>query len=210
MPADDDRRFRQFQIRHLLGLLTGAGVLLAIVAPFFRRLDSQTQWLVSLKVLVVAIASLGIMVFLVARRLKLQSQAGPLIERFERRASRILSWLTALGLWLGFLGTAVMRQGALVFIPFPGSPVLLCMAVSYSVIRFWWQIDPTGIEAHERGLVLSGVAFRAWDDISRYSWSGSPRCQLNLFLKERFVLNLKTDAAYVDRLDQILAEHVAR
>src|SRR4029079_4279791 len=100
--AVDTRRFRQLQVRHLRGVLTGAGVLFAIAAPLFRRLDTDMQWQVAIKILIAGVANVGVMVFLVVRRLKLERQAGPLIERFERRTSRIVAWLTALGLWLGY------------------------------------------------------------------------------------------------------------
>jgi hypothetical protein len=63
----------------------------------------------------------------------------------------------------------------------PGSPLMLFFAVNYVVVRVWWKIDPLGLEACERGIILYGFYFRPWDEISRYTWSGIPRRRLSLF-----------------------------
>ena len=208
MSQNESRKFYQFQIQHLLGLLTGAAVLFAILAPRFRQLDPADRLAAALKSLLVVAVTLGIMAFLVVRRQKLERQAGPAIERFERRSSRIVSFLVGVALWVAYAATILVEtETPNLFDVMPGDGLLLFIAVNYSVVRFWWRIDPMGIEAHERGLILGGVQFYPWDAISRYSWTGTPPRQLNLFLSKRMVLNLKVDASFAGRLDEILANH---
>lgn len=111
----------------------------------------------------------------------------------------------AVSIWIEHTG--INKPGE--FRLLPGQPILLFAALNYAVVRVWWKIDPMGLEACEHGLIVGAFQFYRWDAISRYSWSGRPPGQLNLFLKQRLVLNLKTDAALVEPLDQILAQRIS-
>ena len=204
----ESHRYRQFQLRHLLGITAGAAVLCAVLAPLFRGLDTAAQVTAVVKTGTVLAAALCIVVYLMFKRASVERDAGPLIEHFERRASRIRYWLAASALWILSLAEVVIdliSENRISILP--GSPVMLFFAVNYVVVRGWWRVDPTGLEVRQNGLVLGGIQFRTWDDIARYSWSGTPTNQLNLFFKERCVLNLKIDASFVERLDPMLAEH---
>lgn len=206
------RRLWQFQVKHLLGLLTAAAVILAIAAPQFRKLDGAAQLRVAARTGVVLIAVLVMLVFIISKRQKNEQAAGPLVERFERMSSRLAHYaLLAMFVsayagttWVEFLRPPMTYE---YFTP-PGSPVLLFLAVNYIVVRVWWGIDPMGFEVCQHGLILGGFTFLRWDEIARYSWSGDPPRQLNLFLTRRMVMNLKVDAGHVDRLDAHLAVHV--
>ncbi|MEX2112232.1 MAG: hypothetical protein WD845_03555, partial [Pirellulales bacterium] len=202
----------QFQVRHLLGLITGAAVLFAVVGPVIREADREKQFAASRKTAIGVGAAAGLMVLLLNKRHRSERAAGPVIQRFERLSSRLLSWLIAAVIWIGYVATIwwQWRIGQLPsrFEPVPGSPILLFFAVNYFVVRVWWQIDPAGIEACERGLILDGFNFYSWQEIARYSWSGSPPRQLNLFLNRPLVLNLQTDTSFVGELDRILAARI--
>jgi hypothetical protein len=200
----------QFQLKHLFGLCTAAAILFGILAPGFRRLGRGDQILVGIQLVVLTISICGILLWLLRARLKAQKTAGPLIERFDRMSSQIFSWIIAAALWLMYGATVWVQsqdpdQSAAIF---PGNPWFLWFAVNYVIVRKWWQIDPSGLEACQNGIIWSGFHCVAWEEISRYSWSGNPPAQVNLFLKQRFVLNLKTDRTFYDRLNSILAEHV--
>jgi hypothetical protein len=207
VPAPDNR-FAQFQLRHLLGLVTVAAVLLAAAAPYFRQLERDAQVTVLVKTTGIVAVALAILVGLLYARGKALGRSGPVVEHCQRLRSRILSWLVAASTWAAYASTLWTNDPLFRFLPFAGSPVLLFFAINYCVIRFWWQIDPQGLEACEHGLILGGFQFIPWEQINRYSWSGAP-AQLNLFLATRMVLNLKVDAADVERLDRILATHLA-
>ncbi|REK19537.1 MAG: hypothetical protein DWQ37_00250 [Planctomycetota bacterium] len=211
MNNDDERTLGQWQLRHLFGLLTIAAALLAMVAPLLRRLEPERQVEAALKILVAAGAAGGIVVFLAIRRQKLEQQGGPMIARFERRSSRIWSGLIVCVLVVSYAASVVVDELDAAFSPISGSPWLLYLAVNYAVVRFWWRIDPLSIEAREGGLILGSVFFRPWEEISRYTFSGSPPRQLNLFVTSPLpmVMNIKVDTSGVERLDEILAQHVA-
>ncbi|MGD9722065.1 MAG: hypothetical protein AB7O59_12515 [Pirellulales bacterium] len=208
----DNRRYRQFQVRHLAGLTAAAAVLFAVVAPYFREMNAERQLTTAAQAGVLLLAVIGILAYTLNRRRAAERQAGALIERFERFTSRVLFWLLASGMWIAYVATVWFhfadpaRNPSFALVP--GSPMLLIIAVNFIVVRGVWNIDPMGIEACQNGLLLGGFQLRRWDEIGRYSWSGDPPGQLNLFLKERFVLNMKMDAAFVSRLNAILAEHV--
>ncbi len=213
------RPLGQFQLKHVLGLLTVTAVALMIVAPWFRGLDAQTQLVASIKTLTVLIAVIGIAAFLMVRQRRVDQQAGSVLVRYERLSSRILSWLVALGLWAGYAASIWSQQRthgssylAYFDIP-PGSPPILFFAVNYTVARLWWRIDPRGIEVRQQGLVLGAFSFYPWDAITRYTWSGQSRHQLNLFVKRNGtagVSNLKLNADFAHRLEPILAEKIGQ
>jgi hypothetical protein len=203
----------QFRLRDLLGLITGTAIFFAAFAPYFRTLDRAAQISAAVKASTMAVLAIGMMAFLVAKRRRAERRAGPLIERFGRFSSRVVTVLIALALcaayassiWFqhspppGHRGPAIM----------PGSPILLLFAVNYLVLRVWWKIDPLCLEACEHGLVIGGFQFCAWDDIRRFTWSGNPARQLNLFLRQQLVLNLKVDTSSVEGLERILDQQVA-
>jgi hypothetical protein len=211
MTRDVNHRYRQYQLRHLLGLLTVAAVLCAVLAPHIRAMDRDAQVFTLVKSLIVAVAVIGITGFLIVKREKLEDIAGPQLARFERRQSRIWSWVIGGLLVVSYLGTIWAEPVKSLDVDIvPGSPVLLFFAVNYLVIRICWRIDPFGLDARSHGLIMGGLQFHRWDDIGRYSWSGAQACQLNLFLKRRTVLHFRADASFVERLDQILVEHIPK
>ena len=91
---------------------------------------------------------------------------------------------------------------------FPGSPLALFFAVNFLLVRVWWRIDPLGIEAREQGLILGAFRLVPWTDIASYTRSGAPAHQLNLYLRQRLVLNLKVDPPFAEPLGQILDAHL--
>ena len=210
-----DRRFSQFEVRHLFGLITCAAVTFAIVAPVIRELDHKTQVVAARKTVVAVLAATALTVFLAIRRRRIERKAGPLLHRCERKTSRVVSWLIGLSLWVGYAGSiwsdwVTNRPRQANFTYLPGSPVLLLIAVNFMVVRVWWRVDPAGIEICEHGLILGGFSFYSWDEIDRHSWSGDPPNRLNLFLKRRFVMNLKIDSSFHDWLEPALAEHIGK
>lgn len=212
---DADRRFGQFQIRHLFGLITCAAVTFAIVAPVIRELDHKTQVAAARKTVVAVLAATALTVFLAVRRRRVERKAGPLVHRCERKTSRMLSWLIGLSLWVGYVGSiwadwVTNRPRQQDFGYLPGSPMLLLIGVNFMVVRVWWRVDPSGIEICDNGLILGGFNFYFWDEIDRYSWSGDPPNQLNLYLKTRCVMNVKIDSSFQGRLEPELAKRVGR
>ncbi len=66
----------QFQVRHLLGIVTVAALMAAIVAPVFRELDRESQWTASRQTAVVIVAAGGIVGFLFIKRRNAERAAG--------------------------------------------------------------------------------------------------------------------------------------
>ncbi len=203
----------QFRIRNLLVLMAGAGVLFAVLATLVKDLSgtAQISALVQAVVLVVVVVcSSGYILF---ARQKVERRAGRRIERFGRFSGKLLHWallVLFLGGYLFEVGFKLRTARPGAFVLMPPSPFLLFFAVNYLVVRVWWKVDPMGLEACEHGLIQGAWHFIAWDDISRFSWSGKSGLQLNLFLKQRMVMHVRTDASFAGRLDQILAEHLGK
>ena len=210
MRPHDSRRLRQFQIRQLLTLTALAALLFATIAPFFRKLEHEEQVWAFVQSAVLMVLVVVVTGGLLLRRQAVERSAGLLIERFERSSSRLWTWVIAVLLFAGYAASIWWRQQApRIMTIIPGSPVLLVIAVNFLVLRLWWRIDPTGVEACEHGLILGGLQLHRWQDINRYSWSGDPARQLNLFLKSRTVINFPTDKLFREPLDKILAAQVA-
>ena len=152
------------------------------------------------------------MAALLFRRRKAEMAAGPLLERLETGQSRWIFWLlTALMLGLYFfsiwshLQTAASTNVPVVLF---GNPLFLLLAVNFAVVRGWWKIDPRAIEVCEHGIILGGFRFIPWEDLLRFSWTGNPIRQLNLYCRGRTVLNFGLPAKMAERLEPILRERV--
>jgi len=212
MKPHDSRRLRQFRLWHLLVLMTGAALLFGVWAPTIRHLDRPAQLAAIGRIVVFAYLTFGFAGYLIFMRHKIERIAGPVIEQFESFSSRVWNWVIGCTLWISYLVTFWVqfepsRAGTGInFVP--GSPVLLFFAVSYVVVRGLWGIDPTGLVACENGLIIGALQFLRWNEITRYSWSGKSARELNLFLKQRSVLNLKVNAAFIERLDRILSQAI--
>ncbi len=209
-PPPDSESYHQFRLRHLLAIMALVAVALAALAPAFRKLSHAGQVAAGLRSLLFFAAVIGLVAWILIRRARLERAAGPPIQRFERARSRILSWLIA-GILLTWYALTVSTDELRPHVGgdfFPGSPYILFFAINYLVVRLWWRIDPAGIEARQRGLILGGRQLLAWGEINRYTWTGVPPRQLNLFLKQRTVLNLKVDPASAAPLGGILDAHL--
>ncbi len=208
----DPRVKAQFQIRHVLGMMAGSAVLLAVIAPQWRRLEPDDQFSVLLQAFLLVAIVFGIMVVLLVNRRKAELRAGPLVTRLDTPQSRWMFWLitTALiGMYVvsmvSHLRTATTSKAPVVLF---GNPVLLFLAVNFVVVRGWWRIDPRAIEVCEHGLIFGGFRFVAWDRITRYTWTGSPVRQLNLFCEDRTVLNYGIEPKLAERLTPVMRERI--
>jgi hypothetical protein len=201
----------QYQLQHLMGLTTAFAVLLAVLVPPLRGLDWRMQASMAIQVTIWGAVLFGVLVFCSWRRYRVEMTAGRLFDRFTRKSSHWLSGLffSAMAAWYllyVLLHTGeVANQGEIAV--FPGAPHILLLGAHYFIVRCWWKIDPMGLEAFEAGLCLGGFQLIRWNEINRWSWSGRPPRQLNLFLADRTVRNIPIDIAFQDRLEMLLQEH---
>jgi MFS family permease len=201
----------QYQLQHLLGLTTALAVLLAVLVPLLRGLDWRLQASVAIQATILGAVLFGVLVLCSWRRYRVEMTAGRLFDRFTRKSSHWLSWLMISAMAAWYLLCVLLRTGEAAnqgeIAVFPGSPQILLIGAHYLIVRCWWKIDPMGLEAFEAGLCLGGFQLIRWEQINRWSWSGRPPRQLNLFLVDRTVRNIPTDIAFQGRLEEILQEH---
>jgi hypothetical protein len=212
MTQANKRSKGQFQIRHILGMMAGSAILFAILAPQVRRLDPDAQIAVLIQAIGLTAFVLGIMAILLYKRHRTEVAAGPILDRLEPARSRWVFWLITSGLLVVYiisiashLRSAVQADAPVVVF---GNPALLFFLVNFAVVRGWWRIDPLAIEISERGIILGGFRFFQWNEIQRYTWTGDPIRQLNLFLKTRHVLNFGVEAALAERLEPVLRQRI--
>lgn len=205
-------RHSQLRLRHLFGLTAAAAILAAMLAPWLRGLDDRTQVLALVRLTSLLVLVTGAMAYMLLKRHRVEVDAGQPITTFARPWSNLWHW-GIFGLFLlVYLGTVVLD--ARVARPssswdfLPGSPIVLYFGVNYFVLYVWWKIDPRGMEACENGLISGGVFFLPWSEINRYTWTGSPPRQLNLFLKSQFVRNANVDSSWVPELEGLLHQHI--
>ena len=202
----------QFEIRHILGMMAGSAVLFAIIAPQLRKLEPDKQFSVLLQAILLAVIVFAIMAVLLVRRRKAELDAGSLLDRLQPRQSRWVFWLITSTLVvmycvsiLSHLQTAANTNVPVVLF---GNPMLLFLAVNFVVVRGWWRVDPRAIEICEHGIIFGGFRFMPWDGIRRYSWTGNPIRQLNLYGNDRTVTNYGIEADLAQRLEPILRVYV--
>jgi hypothetical protein len=200
---------QRLRLRHLFAAVTGAAVLFAVLAALIRGSSAEVQFSAFGQSVVLVLMIVGCIGYAFHKRQQVELLAGPGVERFGRKAGRVLHWF----LMGSFLGLLAMTPVAEWYKAKPGeivnllpSPWVLFMAVNYMVVRVWWKIDPMAIEAREHGLIQGGWQFVAWNDINRFTWSGKGGRQLNLFLKRLTVMHVQTDASFAGRLNELLEE----
>ena len=63
-------------------------------------------------------------------------------------------------------------------------------------------------EIREHGLIVGGLRFVHWEDVSRFSWGATPHL-LCLYFKARNVMNIWMDPPTVPEVDRLLREHLS-
>lgn len=208
-----ERSTRQFHTRHLLGLMGTTALFFAVAGPAIRRLDHDQRVSAAIQAAVAAIVVLVVITGIFFAHQRVSRSGGKLLASFERTSSQILHW-TGVGLFAAmYLGTvyvdlqgasAEQRETTWVL----GSPHMLLILTNYLVVRVWWGINPSRLDVREHGLIIGGFNFIDWDSIRRYSWTGNPTRQLNLFMKQRTVLNLKVQESFKSELETILDDKI--
>ncbi len=200
---------QRLRLRHLFAAVTGAAVLFAVMAALVRGSSTKTHLSTFGQSVVLVLMILGCIGYVFHKRQQVELLAGPGIERFGRRAGRVLNWIVL----ASFFGFVVLQPALKWYEAKPEeivnllpSPWILFMVVNYTVVRVWWKIDPLALEARENGLIQGGWHFVAWSNINRFTWSGKEGRQLNLFLKRLTVVHLQTDASFAGRLNELLEQ----
>jgi hypothetical protein len=199
----------QFQLRHLLGMMAAVSVLFAVLAFQVQDLTLRSKIAAVLQMTALVLLLVSSLLWTLSARRRVERLAGQPIIQVRRLSPRLLHWGVVTGFVVSYLAlTPVTIQNArpdevVNLLP---NPYHLCLALNYFVVRIWWRIDPTAPEACENGLIRRGMNFVAWDSISRHTWSGPKKLQLNLFLNNRVVIHFHTDPQFAQQVERLLAD----
>jgi hypothetical protein len=204
---------RRLHLRHLLLAIAGAAGLFAALAALTQSSNANVKVSAFAQSVIFVFMVCGCVAYVFHARQKVERKAGPVIEPFTPVMSKLIHTVGFASL-AAFLAISSgiewykSKPGEVVnYLP---SPVYLFMVVNYAILRLWWKIDPLSFEAAENGLIFGVSNYVSWADINRYTWSGRQNRQLNLFLKQRSVVSLTMDSAFVPRLDAILGARVGK
>lgn len=209
----DRVQLRQLRLHHLLGLITALAVMLAAYVPLLREYKWQVQASVGIQTAIVGSVLFIMLIERSWRRRRLVAQAGRLLARFTTPTSLRIRALVSFAIVAIYVLESIWRiaiaasDDSVAFIPV--SPMVLVFGSQYLILRVWWNIDPRGIEAFDVGLCIGAFTLFRWDAIHRWSFTGAPPHQLNLFLTSQHVVNFRINPATSAALAEILQAHVS-
>jgi hypothetical protein len=215
-PSASQRTVVQFRLRSLFVATLVVAVLSAIAAPWVRRLQPWQQARLGVFLGVTLLLASVFVINLCCRRRSVERQSGKLLFRTAIRGRVWYHLAIGVGVlfivvgWGLCLVDVLLSQDAADWWRWFYQPAIYAQwGAAYAVFVLWWKLDPTTIEAREKGLILRGRNFLPWERIQSFRWGGPIPFHLTLQLHRR-VVNLHVNPRNKQRLDQLLHEMARR
>jgi hypothetical protein len=185
------------------------------VAPWIRNLQRRGQLALAIELGAIAVFGSTFIVILFYRRRHVEQRAGPLLLAVNRSHASWIHAIISLGV-VSAIGVAgwnavdqALAHSSLLPLLKPNLLVFGFLGANYVVVKLWWGFDPLTLEVREAGFVLGGLQFMPWDSIVRYTLSGTPPKQLNLFTTARLVVNIPLERAAVPQLESTMQRRLS-